>query len=217
MSKFLLSTILLLQTFTPSIVGGGELSNEIISDRWLTYNNALDMERAILERERIKDVLMSERKSKLIITKSKISRYFSTVNSKLYWSNYTRVISHLESSHRYDVVNQFGYLGKYQINKKYLLAFGYEGSDNDFLQDKLSQELVMANYTYKNINYISKYNLTRYIGKEINGIEVTLFGLMASAHLVGIKNLNTYLNTNGEVIAKDGNDTSIEKYMKIFS
>ena len=217
MSKFLLSTVLLLQTFTPSIVGGGELSTEIISDRWLTYNNALDMERAILEREKIKEALVAERKGKLRIAEYKISRYFRTVDRGLHWSNYTRVISHLESSHRYDVVNQYGYLGKYQINKKYLNAFGFNGTKNEFLQDELSQELVMANYTYKNIHFIKKYNLTRYIGQEINGIEVTLFGMMASAHLVGIKNLNSYLNTNGEVIAKDGNDTSIEKYMKVFS
>ena len=217
MSRFFLSTVLLLQTFTPSLVGGGELPTELISERWLSYNNALDIERAILEKERIKEAKISEKKEDLKTIEYRMARYFRTVDSKLYWSNYTRVISHLESSHRYDVVNQYGYLGKYQISHKYLNNFGFTGTDKEFLGDKLSQELVMANYTYSNIRFIKKYNLTRFIGEEINGIEVSLFGMMASAHLVGIQSLTDYLNTNGKVITKDGNDTSIEKYMKVFS
>ena len=217
MSRFFLSTVLLLQTFTPSLVGGGELPKELISDRWQSYNNALDIERAILEKERIKEAKISEKKEDLKTIEYRMARYFRTVDRKLYWSNYTRVISHLESSHRYDVVNQYGYLGKYQISHKYLSDFGFSGSDKEFLGDKLSQELVMANYTYSNIRFIKKYNLNRFIGKKINGIEVTLFGMMASAHLVGIQSLTDYLNTNGKVITKDGNDTSIEKYMKVFS
>ena len=217
MIKYFLSIMLLLHTITPALLGGGELPTELISDRLQSYNNALDIERAILEKERIKEAKISEKKEDLKTIEYRMARYFRTVDRKLYWSNYTRVISHLESSHRYDVVNQYGYLGKYQISHKYLNNFGFTGTDKEFLGDKLSQELVMANYTYSNIRFIKKYNLTRFIGEEINGIEVSLFGMMASAHLVGIKSLTDYLNTNGKVITKDGNDTSIEKYMKVFS
>ncbi len=209
--------MLLVQIIIPVKVGGSELPNELISARWHTYNNALEKERANLEKEKLKEAIISEKKEDLKSIKYRMSRYFRTVDSKLYWSNYTRVISSLESSHRYNVVNQYGYLGKYQISHKYLNDFGFSGTDKEFLGDKLSQELVMANYTYNNIRFIKKYNLNRFIGKEINGIEVTLFGMMASAHLVGIKSLTDYLNTNGKIITKDGNDTSIEKYMKVFS
>lgn len=208
--------MLLLQSITPSLVGGGELPADLINDRFESYNNALDIERAILEKERIKEAKISEKKEELKTVEYRMARYFRTVDRKLYWSNYTRVISHLESSHRYDVVNQYGYLGKYQISHKYLGDFGYTGTKKEFLSDKLGQELVMANYTYNNIRFIKKYNLNRFIGEEINGIEITLFGMMASAHLVGIKSLSEYLHSNGETIHKDGNDTSIEKYMKVF-
>jgi|LGOV01.1.fsa_nt_gb hypothetical protein len=217
MSKFILSTVLLLQSITPSIVGGGELPDELISDRWKMYNDALDIERAILEKARLKEALVLEKKEELKIVKYRISRHFRPVSQKLHWNNYTRVISRLESSHRYDVVNQFGYLGKYQINKDYLMDYGFTGTKKEFLADKLSQELVMANYTYNNMLSIKKFKLDKFIGKEVNGIEITLFGMMASAHLVGIKSLDDYLSSNGEIITRDGNKTSIEKYMKVFS
>jgi len=70
----------------------------------------------------------------------------------------------------------------------------------------------MANYTYNNIKAIKKQNLEKYVGRKINGIDITIFGMMASAHLVGIKSLREYLRSNGKIISKDGNDTSIEKY-----
>ena len=62
MSKFFLSTMLLLQSITPSLVGGGELPADLINDRFESYNNALDIERAILEKERIQEAKISEKK-----------------------------------------------------------------------------------------------------------------------------------------------------------
>lgn len=217
MYKFLLSIMLLLQTIVPVKVGGSELPADLISARWQTYNNALEKERAILEKERIQQAKINKNKKDLRLEKYKISNFLRKVDKGLNWNDYTRVISKLESSHRYEVTNQYGYLGKYQISHKYLNDFGFTGTEEEFLKDRLSQELVMAKYSYNNILFIKKYNLNRFIGDEINGIKVTLFGMMASAHLVGVKNLNDYLNSNGEIVAKDGNNTSIEKYLKAFS
>ena len=217
MSRFFVSIVLLFQFVVPSIVGGGQLPNEIIVDRWKNYNDALDIERAILEKERIEEAKINQQKEDLKKVNFRISRYLRGTSKNLYWSTYTRKISNLESSGRYDVRNKYGYLGKYQISKNYINQFGYDGTSNEFLNDKLGQELVMANYTYNNIKFIKSLNLDQYIGKEINGIKITLFGMMASAHLVGVKSLTEYLTSNGEVVHKDGFDTSMEKYLKEFA
>lgn len=181
------------------------------------YDNTLEAKRVILEKEKIKEAIIAQKQKDLNLTKYQISRYIKSINRRLYWDKYTRVISGLESSHRYDITNQYGYLGKYQISNKYINNLGYSGTQEEFLKDKLGQEMVMANYTYRNLKYIRKNNLDKYIGKEINGIKVTLFGIMASAHLVGVKSVTEYLNSNGETIHKDGNDTSLEKYLKAFA
>jgi len=216
LNKLILSSFLLFQNFTPYNVGGGELPVETIKQRWVDYNNALKIEREALEQKKLEKEILVAKQEKLRSTTYLISRYIKSIDRKLYWKKYANTISELESSHRYDVINQFGYLGKYQISSKYIHDFGYKGTKEEFLKDKIGQEMVMANYTYNNVRYIKKYNLDKYVGEEINGIKVTIFGLMASAHLVGIKSLTEYLESNGKTIHKDGNDTSIEKYLKAF-
>ena len=42
-------------------------------------------------------------------------------------------IGHRESSNRYDVVNGWGYMGKYQFGKRTLKALGYDVSKKEFL------------------------------------------------------------------------------------
>jgi hypothetical protein len=217
MSKYFLTIILLVQIVVPVKVGGGFLPHNYIEDKINTYNDVLDAKSRLLEEELLKQAMIADKKNELKKLKYKISRYIKSVDNTLSWNYYTRVISELESSNRYSVKNKFGYLGKYQIYSKYLLHLGYDGSEDDFLKDKIGQEIVMANYTFRNVKLIKKYNLDSYIGNKVNNIEITMFGMMASAHLVGIKSLMEYLNSEGQIIHKDGNDTSIEKYMLAFS
>ena len=208
--------MLLVEIITPVKVGGGGLPITYIEDGINAYNDALDAKNKMIENELLQKAIIANKKEKLRKGEYRISRYIRGVDNRLRWNNYTNVISRLESSNRYYVRNQYGYLGKYQISRKYLSNLGYEGNEDDFLKDKIGQETTMVNYTFNNIKLIRKYHLTKYIGTEINGIEITLFGMMASAHLVGVKSLDEYLDSNGTTIHKDGNDTSIEKYMKAF-
>jgi len=217
MNRFFASVVLLLEFALPSIVGGGQLPNEIIQERLNQYNTSLVIKRAIVKKEKIEEQKIANRKKELRSIKYRMERYFKSFNRNLYWNKYTRVISKLESNHRYGITNKYGYLGRYQISHKYINHFGFDGTSEEFLKDELGQEVVMANYTYNNIKAIKKQNLDRYVGRRINGIDITIFGMMASAHLVGIKSLKEYLRSNGKIISKDGNDTSIEKYMEIFS
>jgi hypothetical protein len=78
-----------------------------------------------------------------------------------------------------------------------------------------------------NLQYILNNNMDRFIDVEINGIKITLEGMLASSHLLGVESLKHYLNNNGSMenfkknnktIRKyDGNGTSLEKYLIIFS
>lgn len=217
MSKFLLSIILIIQIITPINVGGGGLPYIYMVDKIDAYNDELDAQIQIIENELLEKAIIVDKKNNLKKIEYRISRHIRNVNGKLRWNTYTKVISRLESSNRYSVKNQYGYLGKYQIYGEYLSHFGYEGSEDEFLKDKIGQETVMVNYTYNNVKLIRKYKLENYIGHKINNIEVTMFGMMAGAHLVGIGSLMEYLDSDGQIIHKDGNNTSIEKYMKVFS
>jgi len=61
-------------------------------------------------------------------------------------------------------------------------------------------------------NYINKYN-----NKIINNILITKSGIIASSHLVGLQNVKNYLDSNGKIISKDGNNISLERYMILFN
>ena len=56
-----------------------------------------------------------------------------------------------------------------------------------------------------------------YISKDIGGVRISLYGMLAAAHLVGPKAVNKYIKSNGELIAKDGNGTTVVNYMKEFA
>ena len=52
-------------------------------------------------------------------------------------------IGQRESSNRYDIVNQYGYMGKYQFGPKTLRWLGYDISKEEFLSNPSIQEEAM--------------------------------------------------------------------------
>ena len=89
-------------------------------------------------------------------------------------------------------------------------------SVSDFLNNKQAQENAVREYAKKQWMYIKHYAI-QYEGKMINGILITQSGMIAAAHLVGIRELYLYLKSNGLYIPKDGNNVSIEEYLKLFA
>lgn len=65
-----------------------------------------------------------------------------------------------------------------------------------------------------NWRYLKNYDLLKYVGTTINGIEITESGLLAAAHLVGIGDLRDAVNAEDLYSAKDGNGTTAAEYMK---
>jgi len=123
-------------------------------------------------------------------------------------------IGHRESTNRYDVVNPWGYMGRYQFGKSTLKGLGYDVSRKEFLSNPELQEEDMMALLNHNKEKLQKY-IDVFDGKTINGIYITESGILAAAHLGGQGSVKRYFK-NGKVF-RDGNGTKITSYMDKFS
>ena len=143
-----------------------------------------------------------------------------------------------ESGGKYNIINRFGYAGKYQMGEMALTDAGYykkpscrynndwsgifTGKDgvnsiNDFLNNPNAQENAQIIYKKKQWGYLKAVGADKYVGKIVNGYEITSSGLLAGAHLKGAGSVIKYLKSGGQVIEKDGFGTSVELYIKKFA
>ncbi len=127
---------------------------------------------------------------------------------------FLKAIGFKESGNRYDVVNRFGYMGKYQFGKRTLRGLGFKVSKEEFLHSPEIQEAAMRKLLQTNKKYLQKY-IDEFEGKVVNGILVTESGLLAAAHLGGAGSVNKWFRTGK--VKKDGNGVKITTYMERFS
>ena len=123
-------------------------------------------------------------------------------------------IGHRESSNRYDVVNKWGYMGKYQFGRKTLRNLGYEISKKEFLNSPHIQERAMLDLLEHNRRILRLY-INTYSGTIIDGVEITESGILAAAHLGGPGNVKRYFKKGKQF--KDGNGTKLTSYLTKFS
>jgi hypothetical protein len=123
-------------------------------------------------------------------------------------------IAYSESSNRYKITNRFGYMGKYQFHKQTLKDLGYKVSKKEFLNSPELQERAMMDLLLSNKKSLG-YRMEKWEGRRINGVKITESGILAAAHLAGVRNLINYMENGVEF--KDGNGTSIVKYLTKFS
>jgi len=123
-------------------------------------------------------------------------------------------IGHRESSNRYDVVNGWGYMGKYQFGKRTLKALGYNVSRKEFLNSPYLQEKAMLDLLHHNKKILQTY-IEYWDGKEIHGKVITESGILAAAHLAGPGNVKKFFRKGVEF--KDGNGTKMTSYLTQFS
>jgi len=119
-----------------------------------------------------------------------------------------------ESSNRYDVVNKWGYMGKYQFGRKTLKNLGYDVTKKEFLNSPILQEKAMLDLLNHNKKILQKY-INYWEGKKINGTIITESGILAAAHLAGPGNVKRFLKEGKEF--KDGNGTKLTRYLTQFS
>ena len=127
---------------------------------------------------------------------------------------FLNAIGHYESSNRYDIVNRFGYMGKYQFGRKTLKNLGYDVSKQEFLNSPYLQEKAMLDLLSHNKKILQKY-IDYWDGKEINDVVITESGILAAAHLAGPGNVKRFLREGKEF--KDGNGTKLTRYLTHFS
>ena len=119
-----------------------------------------------------------------------------------------------ESSNRYDVVNGWGYMGKYQFGRRTLKALGYDVSKKEFLNSPYLQEKAMLDLLHHN-RKILKSDIEYWDGKTIHGKRITESGILAAAHLAGPGNVKKFFRKGVEF--KDGNGTKMTSYLTQFS
>lgn len=143
-------------------------------------------------------------------------------------------IGHLESGGNYSAINRYGYLGKYQFSKRTLRRLvkkGYLKLSKDeikrFRELPYVQEKAMDALLTANLETLRGWKLSKYIGKTVGGVNVTMEGMLAASHLLGPYAVKHYLTHNGSmesvsingvtVRKYDANGTSLKSYLKHFA
>lgn len=145
--------------------------------------------------------------------------------------NYNHFIHDLgkrESNNNYACENAFGFLGRWQFGKPRLYDAGYSIDNYSpkgqpkkrllpkkyFLDNTLGiQDKIMQWHIYNLADSIKK-KFSDSLGKTINGIEITLSGLVAGAHLKGIGGISQFLKGNDNA---DALGTKVSEYIKKFA
>lgn len=126
---------------------------------------------------------------------------------------FLEAIGHRESTNNYSVVNEFGYMGRYQFGRSTLKGLGINVTKEEFINDPKLQEKAMHMLLSHNKKKLKRY-IKKYEGQIIHGVLITESGVLAAAHLAGQGNVRKFLK-NGFVF-KDGNGTKMTSYMKQF-
>ncbi|RZJ54557.1 MAG: peptidoglycan-binding protein LysM [Flavobacterium sp.] len=127
---------------------------------------------------------------------------------------FKEAVAFKESQGKYRLVNSLGYMGKYQFGSKALRAIGIQ-NDKAFLKDPALQEKAFIALLSKN-KWILRYEIQKYEGKIIDGIEITESGILAAAHLGGAGSVKNFFKNKGNRHFRDAYGTSLKSYLRAF-
>ncbi|WP_417886547.1 peptidoglycan-binding protein LysM [Zunongwangia sp.] len=131
------------------------------------------------------------------------------------YTGFKEAVGFKESRGNYKTINQYGYMGKYQFGKGTLNLLGVYNTQ-EFLNSPALQEKTFYTNASRN-KWILRRDIKRFVGKTINGVEVTESGILAAAHLAGPGSVKKYLRSFGAQLFNDAFGTSITNYMKRFA
>ena len=186
-------------TLVVSLLSFGMIDSAVTKDK----SNSIETMLVDLEKERELELLKIEQE------RIRIEQYH-----KQELENFLNAIGHRESTNRYDVVNRWGYMGKYQFGRSTLKGLGFKVTKQEFLNNPQLQEEAMMALLLHNKEKLQKY-IDVFDGQTVNGMLITESGILAAAHLGGQGSVKRYFK-NGKVF-KDGNGTKITSYMNKFS
>lgn len=154
---------------------------------------------------------------------------FGRMRPKGGYQNFLEALGARESGGDYRAVNSFGFLGKYQMGRAALVDAGnrdrrgrWTGRDGvcsleDFLNSPEAQEKACRRFKKRQWEQIRALGLHRFAGSNVGGIDLTVSGLLAGAHLVGPGGLRRFLESGGADDAADGYGTRVSEYLRRFS
>ena len=152
----------------------------------------------------------------LVPTKEETEKvYYSLPFTGKSFVGFKQALAIKESLGKYRLINDFGYMGKYQFGKSTLRTIGVNNTQ-DFLHNPRLQEKAFKALVARNKWELRK-EISRYEGKIINGVKITESGLLAAAHLGGAGSVKSYLRSNGSNGFTDGFGTSLRSYIKKFA
>ena len=130
---------------------------------------------------------------------------------------FLEAIALFESNNRYDVVNSYGFLGRYQFSPRTIKHLGYDVLNEEFLRNKRLQDEIMLAYMRENYvslrPYIEEYNNTNH-----KGMYITTSSILAGAHFAGAMGMKRFLlNKLDSIGTVDANGMTLRKYMTKFS
>jgi Ca2+-binding RTX toxin-like protein len=145
--------------------------------------------------------------------------------------DFFNVLGFRESSDRYDVVNIYGSLGRYQMGEAAFVDIGLYLPDSnpfdnlyggtftgkydvysvaDFLAKPAAQDQAIRDYMELQFGYLKP--VWAYDGQTINGVKVTVSGMLGAAHLLGWDGAATWLTSGGDIVPQDNFGTTIVEY-----
>ena len=137
--------------------------------------------------------------------------------SKQKLQNLIDAIGEFESNNRYDVVNRFGFMGRYQFSPRTIKHLGYDVSKEEFLSSPSLQDEIMLAYILDNYNSLHEY-IELYADTEHKGMVITPSSILAGAHFAGARGMKRFLNERGDLHGtRDSNGTTLRSYMQRFS
>lgn len=156
------------------------------------------------------------------------------------YAEWLRALGQNESGNNYAFVSSLGYLGRFQFGEEALQAIGlYHGDSTpwaidfqggwtetahalgvwdkaSFLGSAAAQDAAGAAWFEKIHQDAAAIDILKYEGQVVAGIPITMSGILAGAHLVGVWNLKSFLETGGAVDIRDGYGTPTSEYVQRF-
>lgn len=126
------------------------------------------------------------------------------------------LVAKIESGGNYEVVNRFGYMGRYQFSPRTVKYLGFDISKEEFLSDYQLQDSIMYQYMYDN-NRSLRSLIYQYDGRVIGGVRMNRATILAGAHFAGATGMRRFLTSNGANTTTDANGTTIKKYISNFT
>lgn len=139
---------------------------------------------------------------------------FSPFLGKAY-IGFKEAVAFKESRGNYRIVNDFGYMGKYQFGIETLKLLGIYNANQFLYTPELQEKAFLAN-AQRN-KYILRKDISRFEGKKMSGITITESGILAAAHLAGPGSVKKFLRSYGNDTFSDAFGTSVRSYLKKFS